>query len=170
MLNPATLTSSLTDIMDPNKTRAKTPAEAATKWAAAYKGYASTAMSLLGGAPIPASLSAAESTLKTVLEAAFTAGGGAAPMATSLSTAFTAFWLVPPMAFSGAFPGLVTLVAGTALLQSGLIAAWAQVAALGPGATAAAAAAAHATVLDAFTRTVIVTHPTVPVPTIGPIV
>ena len=170
MLNPATLTSSLTDIMDPNKTRAKTPAEAATKWAAAYKGYASTAMSLLGGAPIPASLSAAESTLKTVLEAAFTAGGGPPAMATSLSTAFTAFWLVPPIIFTGVPPGVVTAVVGTALLQSGLILCWSQIMAMGPAGTPAAAAQAHATVLDAFTRTVIVTHPTVPVPTIGPIV
>jgi hypothetical protein len=73
-----------------------------------------------------------------------------------MAAAFTSFWLTPPVAFVGVTPGIVTAVAGTAVLQAGLLASWA--ANTADEASAELAAEQMAGLLDAFTHTVVVTH------------
>lgn len=123
--------------------------------ASAYRSYAAGATSCLGGAPNSGSLGTAETTLATALGSAF-AGTDPATVATAVSAALTAFWLTPPIAFSGTPPGVVTAVGGTAALTSGLPTMWA--AQVAGSASASAAAQAHADLVDTFTKTVLVLH------------
>jgi len=91
-------------------------------WARVYRLFAATA-SVPFGVPMQASLEAAEETLAGALGAAFIAGFvSSAALAESLASAFTAFWLTPPVQVGVELvpTGSVTAVAGTAALQSAL--------------------------------------------------
>jgi hypothetical protein len=147
--------------------------DAGQRWAAAYAVYAAGATSVSGDtAP---SLAANEAALAALLGAAF-ANPSSPPTQTAqaIATAMTAFWLTPPVVLVGApVSAIVTAVAGTAALQAGLLAIWAAlVAAPDPNDPAGQAAAQHASVLDLFTKTVIVTHvfPAPAPPVVAPIV
>lgn len=133
-----------------------THSEAGKRWAQAYGDYAAAAMSLAGGSPI---VQGAVDALGGVLGNLF-AGGLAAP---AMDAAFVAFWLAPPMAFAGPFPGVVTAVPSVPGL-AGVFASNVEGKASADAAMGAIAAALHA-----FTLTVIVTDATVPTPTVGPI-
>ncbi len=139
--------------------------DAATRWAAAYKTYASAATSPMGGGPAP--LTGAEAVLKAALLALFVpSSSGAATMA-GMGAAFTTFWLSPPVVFGGGPPGAVIAVGGTAALASGLASTGAAV--QSGKMSGAQAATLFAAVFHTFTQTVIVMHPVVPTPVIGPI-
>ena len=139
-------------------------AEAGRRWSALYASYAADARSVLGGAPI--GLSVAESLLTRTLAGVFATSSDPVTTAQNMAAALTAFWLLPPVAFSGATPGAVTAVGGTVFLAAALASAWGSN--LASRAPAPQAAASVAAALHAFTETVIVTHPT-PTPTVGPI-
>lgn len=126
---------------------------AGEKWADIYADYAGGAQSCAG---VPATLAAAKETLRAALGAAFASGVDPATTASMMASAFTAFWLAPPVAFVGTSPGVVTAVGGTAVLSAGFVTTWA--ANVAAQATASQAAAALATLLDVFTKTVVVTH------------
>lgn len=133
-------------------------AEAGQRWAAAYGAtYAANAQSLAGGSPV--GIPGAQAILASSLAGAFASGSAAAAMA----AAFIAFWGGPPMAFLGAFPGIVTAVGGTFDLAAAFQAN------IDSKATVGDACARIAGILDASTRLVIVTDSTTPSPTIGPI-
>lgn len=146
----------------------KTKEEAAGAWAEIYGNYAQAGQSCKG-VPATASpgLPAAKVTLQNALVGAFS-GVDPATTSAAIASAVTAFWLTPPLAFPP--DGLVSVVGGTAVLQSGLIAQWASNMGIPPpGVTADAAAAQMATLFDTFTRTVAVAH-TAPPPCALPLV
>ena len=158
-LSPSTLSSGIQAIT------AAFPADAAaagSAWADAYAAYAASAQSPMGG--IPVTLVAAKATLATALAGAFS-GVVPATTAAAMATAFVAFWLTPPVVFVGTPPGAVT-VAIPGALAAALVAAWA--ANTAGKLSVSDSADSIATAIDAWTRTVIVTHPT-PVPIVGPI-
>lgn len=128
----------------------------AKNWANAYAGYATEAQSCQAVPPVPAAIQAAQATLQATLAAAFAAGIDPVSTATGMASAFTAFWLAPPVLFSGVTPGVVTAVGGAAVLATALVASWTENTLT--KASASAAASTMATILDAFTRTVVVTH------------
>ena len=128
----------------------------AKNWANAYAGYAAEAQSCQAVLPVPVAVKAATATLQSALAGAFAGGVDPVSTASAMASAFTAFWFLPPMAFQGVTPGVVTVVSGTGILATGLVASWAQSTAT--QASADAAASTMATLLDAFTRTVVVTH------------
>ncbi len=163
MFDPDALTHSISDLMG----KPAKAAEMAQKWSRAYASYAIKGVTVLGGGPV--TLDAAQATLERALTGIFSNPYQLAPQtATLMATAFTTFWLLPPVAtLSGAFPGVVTAVAGTALLQAALISTW--LSNFGARASAEQAARGVAAALDAFSRTVIVTIATVPTPTVGPL-
>jgi hypothetical protein len=132
------------------------------RWAQAYVNYAGDAITLQGGSPV--GLDAGKPLLAQTLATLFAIPLSPPPAtAANIAAALTAFWFLPPVATSD--PGIVTAVAGTALLATALVTVWtANVAAQ---ASADQSAAAIAAAMDAFTRTVIVTIP--PVPIIGPL-
>lgn len=132
-----------------------TAAAGAAALSSAYATYAQGALSCGGGAPVPASITAAQATLTTALTAAF-GNTVAASTAAAMASAFTAFWLTPPVAFVGAPPGAVIAVGGTAALQAALISQWA--ANIASGASASDAAQGMADALDIFTKTVVAMH------------
>lgn len=138
--------------------------EMGKRWATAYRSYALDARSPLQSPPTITG--AAQRLLGIGMAQAFRAPSPPA-VAAAMAQALTAFWLAPPIAFPNAFPGVVTLVPGAVALPQALVSAWA--ANFASRASNEGATKAVATVLDAFTRTVIVTHATTPVPTIGPI-
>ena len=129
--------------------------DVAQKWADAYATYAADARSCQ--ARPPTGITTAKATLKTALAASFVAGGPASSTASDMATAFTAFWLTPPITFlGGATPGAVTAVGGTAALQAGLLTAWA--ANLASNASNSDAAQSMADLLDTFSKTVVAAH------------
>ncbi len=138
---------------------------AAQLYADAYAAYAADARSPMTGFPL--NLTAPTATLQSALAAAFSAGFDANATAEAMDAAFTAFWLSPPVAFTGSPPGTVTAVTGAGTLAPALLAAW-QANTSGDASTADSATQI-ADAIDAFTRTVIVTHPVVPTPVVGPI-
>lgn len=152
MLNKASLKTALQSLFEAPPA---TKAECADAWASAYKNYASGAQSCQSGSPNPAALTAAEAILSATLLAAFN-GTNASDTATAFSTAMSAFWLLPPVLFSGVTPGLVTVVAGAPALQSALLALWS--ANVAGNVSAADAAQGHADIFHAFSLTVVVTH------------
>lgn len=152
-LNSSALADSLADVF---AAPAADFLAAAKGWAGAYAEYAADAQSCQAVPPLPASIEAAQATLQGGLAEAFAAGVDPGSTATGMATALTAFWLLPPVAFTGVTPGIVTAVAGTSLLVTAFVATWAKNTA--SKASARDAAASMATVLDAFTRTVVVTH------------
>jgi hypothetical protein len=163
MFDPDSLTHSIADLM---KVPGKAP-DMARKWSRAYANYAINGQTVLGGNPV--SLDAAQATLQGALTGTFSNPYQLAPQtASSMAAAFTAFWLLPPVAtLDGAFPGVVTAVAGTALLQAALLSAW--FSNFASQARAEQAARGIAAALDAFSRTVVVTIATIPTPTVGPL-
>jgi hypothetical protein len=135
--------------------------EAARGFAAAYAAYAAGALAA-PTVPVSLSLEAAEPTLAQSIESAFRSAASAGDvnaLAAALDTAFVAFWLSPPVQFLPPGPpvvtGLVTLAPPSVLtpLLSAL---------LGAGVTSRASAGSQAnslaSVLDGWTRTVIVTN------------
>lgn len=142
-----------------------TRSAAASQWASAYGSYAGAAQSCSGTAN-PGAISAAQSLLSSSLDSAFSSGN-AASTAAAIATALTAFWFAPPVVFIGPTPGLVTLVAGTAALQSGLISLWSSN--VSGGASASSAAQGHADLFDIFTKSVLVVH-VPPAPCSAPLV
>jgi hypothetical protein len=153
-------------LLDLMKTPPRTPLETGQRWAQAYTTYCSGAISPMGGTPL--TLDVSRVTLATSLATVFATPYSPVPTtAAGIAAAFTVFWFAPPVTFSGGPPGVVTAVAGTALLQQGLISCW--LSNFASRASKDQAAQAIAAVIDVFTRTVIVTHPLVPTPIIGPI-
>src|SRR6185437_16053759 len=164
MFDPNALTHSIANLMS---TPSKAP-DMARKWARAYASYAAGAITPLGGSPLTPSLDAAEATLEEALTGIFSNPYQLAPQTASLmAAAFTSFWLLPPVVTTDAPPGLVTAVAGTALLQTALIATW--LSNLAGRMSGEQAARGIAAALDAFSRTVLVTIATVPTPISGPL-
>lgn len=144
----------------------RTPIEAGYAWARAYRQYCDDAISPLGGSPT--TLDAAELFLATSLAGVFSNLAGPAQVNTNqMALALTSFWLLPPVVFSGTPPGLVTVVPGSVVLPTALFASFSTN--LAARATNQQASQRLASDLDAFTRTVIVTHPVVPTPVVGPI-
>lgn len=154
----ATLSTQLQNIGFPS-----THAAAGQAWADAYEAYAAAAQSPLGAV---GSLAAAKATLAAVLGPAF-ASQTPATVLSGIANGLTAFWLTPPVVFAGAPPGAVTVVGGTAALPAALSAVFANN--IASKASKPAACDAIATALHTFTLTVIVTHPVVPTPVVGPI-
>jgi len=164
-LNPAKLKQGLVDVNGSGKNFPKTPLEAAKRWARAYASYAADAMSLGGAAPVP--LTPNEASLAAALTVVFSNPNSLPPQTAQVyAAAFTAFWFSPPVAFPltpvgtplppPVLPGIVTVVGGSAALPGLLLAAWASnFAARAPDSVAMTKLAS---VLDTFTRTVIVTH------------
>lgn len=141
--------------------------EAGKKWAEAYKKYAEGAQA---GAttPLPPSLTAAQTALAGALAAGFTAAKGAPPpaaisgLASAMDLAFVAFWMAPPIAFAAPPPpapptmaGVVT-VAPPGVLSAALIALFTS--GVADKKTAAQQADAIATLLDTWTKTVMVVN------------
>lgn len=142
-----------------------TPQEVGERWARIYGDYASRATSILGGSPV--SVVANQKVLSAALAAVFATSKLAPASASQMASAFTAFWFSPPLVFTGAFPGVVTLAPGGPALQAVLLSTWASnYASRAPNGVAMTKIAAC---LDAFTRLIIVTHATVPDPTFGPL-
>lgn len=164
-LSQATLKSGIQAIMAAPFPR--NSAEAADRWSAAYASYAASATSC--GGVSPASLAAAQAALKGVLTGVFAARSPTPNAAASaFASAFTAFWIAPPVVFAPhPFPGVVTVVGGTAALGPALLSAWSSN--LATRARADAASSSIASALHAFTLTVVVTHPIVPTPCVSPI-
>ena len=143
------------------------PTEAGKKWAEAYKKYAEGAQAGTT-APLAPSLTAAQATLAGALAAGFSAAKAAPPpaaisgLAAAMDVAFVAFWLTPPVAFAAPPPpapptmaGVVTL-APPGVLTASLIALFTSGAA--DQKTAAQQADAIATLLDSWTKTVMVVN------------
>lgn len=154
-LDKASLQSALADLFGNVSNFPKTALEAGQRWAKVYADYASKAQSCQAVPPLPASISVAQATLAATLGTAFSAFD---PVSTStlFANALVAFWLAPPVAFTGTTPGVVTLAPGGPVLQAALAAAW--VSNIVNKVSADFAAAQHATLFDTFTRTVVVTH------------
>lgn len=141
------------------------PTEAGKKWAAVYKKYAEGA---LAGTtkPIAVSLTAAESALAGALAAGFSAAKAAPPpaavagLAAAMDLAFVAFWLTPPVVFTTPPPPAPPTMAGVVSLASPGILLASLIALFTSGAadkkTAAQQADAMATLLDSWTKIVMV--------------
>src|SRR4051812_28529854 len=107
-LNVVVLRSGIADLSRPFP---KDYVESAKRLADAYATYAATAQSVMGGSPV--SLAAAKATLQASLAPVFATSRLAPQTAAQLAQAFTAFWLLPPVAFVGTPPGVVTVVPGS---------------------------------------------------------
>ncbi|MBI3803958.1 MAG: hypothetical protein HY282_09390 [Nitrospirae bacterium] len=156
------------------------PTEAGKKWAAVYRSYAEGAQAGVTR-PVAAILSAAQNMLAIALAAGFSSAQAAPPpaaiagLAVAMDLAFVAFWLAPPVALAAPLPpapptmaGIVSL-APPGVLSISLIALFAA----GPSQkkTAAQQADAIATLLDGWTKTVMVinTPITPPGPPLPPV-
>lgn len=137
-------------------TLAERAALSAAAWANVYRTYVADARSCQNVPPTTMALDAAEVALTTALIAAFQ---GVDPStlaaATATATAFTAFWLTPPVAFG--VSGAVTAVGGTAALQAALTGLWTITPP--PSKTPTEAAEDISLALHAFTQTVAVAAP-----------
>jgi len=160
-LNSATLQVSLATLFSgafvfPGEVVGRWPvdkAECAYAWTKCYADYAATAQSCQG--VNPSTLVSARATMQSALLLALDTIDPAS-CASAIAAAMTAFWLTPPIVFTGATAGLVSSVTGTAALQSTLILNWASNVAA--HISAQDAATQHASVFDTFTKTVIVAH------------
>lgn len=135
--------------------------DAGQRWADAYATYAQDGWSPVG-AP-PTGLSAKKPALAAALTTAFDARD-ANTTASAIDSALTAFWLSPPVVFPSSPPGGVTAVGGTGSLEPALLAVFA--ANVAGSLSNQDCADAIADAIDTFTRTVIITIPTIAV---GPI-
>ena len=154
------LTHSLTELFSGNPGYPADADAAASAIAAAYKGYAANALAGVT-TPLSPSLAGAQTTLETSLASAFRSAqaagnAGLSALAAALDAAFVAFWLTPPVAFAAppiagvvttALPGQMQSLF-TALFQNGVASQ----------ASAASQASSLASVLDTWTRTVVVTN------------
>lgn len=157
-LNVAGLEAALLPIFK-NPPFSPNPFDGGRRIADAYADYAAGAVSCSGGSPT--TLAAARPLLELSLGAAFAVYPTTPPQtAQALAAAFTAFWLLPPVVFSGPTPGAVSIAAGTAILQAAFLQIWATIPFIRPpsGDPAAVSAAQHAAALDLFTKTVVVLH------------
>jgi hypothetical protein len=140
-------------------------ADAAEDLAAIYRAYAGDAAAA-ATQPVAAALTGAGNTLAAALAAAFAAAkeagpSGVATLGLAMDTAFVAFWLTPPVAFVFPVTGTATIagvvtVAAPGVLAPALTSLFVAGAAGGP--TAAQQAQAMATILDSWTRTVLVVN------------
>ena len=80
---------------------------AAVRLAKAYTAYAYTTKSCLGLSPLPGSLEPKKAALVQGLVAAWSSGFNSSRTLSGVAAAFSAFWLLPPVAFPGATPGAV---------------------------------------------------------------
>lgn len=163
-LNGSSLSNALSGLFQGKPSYPEKPTDAGQKWANAYRTYAANALAGTT-APLSTLLTAAEGTLAKALAGAFTAAqqagsGGLAVLTPLMDVAFVAFWMTPPVIFAAPAPpapatmaGVVS-VAAPGVLTAGLAGAFA--AGVVPGVTAPQQAQAIATVLDAWTRTVMV--------------
>jgi hypothetical protein len=148
-LNPSSLESGLLSVF---ASFPVTRDQAGLSLASQYDSYASQAESCAAANPTVVNLVALEDGLK----AALAAGAGYGSVAQDFADAYEAFWI--GAAFGAT--GTVTGITGKAALKNGLEALWqAQAATL---ATFADSAAAHANLLDTFTKTVSVADTAVP--------
>jgi hypothetical protein len=162
-LDPTRLVKGLRDIFHSHPS---SPGEAAQRWAAMYAGYALQANTVVGGVVV--SVAANQQALAESLALTFATSRLAPTTAAQMASALSSFWLAPPVSFAGTFPGVVTLTPGTPALQAQLVSTWAQN--LADRAPADLAASRVASVVDAFTRTVIALSATTPTPTAAPII
>jgi hypothetical protein len=173
-LDGSALADGLTDLFEGAGGHPVGDAEAGRRWAGSYRAYAGDAAAG-PTAPLAASLQSAEATLARALAAAFTAARTAVAAVATLTplveAAFVGFWLSPPVAFvtppppaAPAVVGAVT-VAPPGVLFPGLADILA--AAGANDATAAQQATSIATLLDGWTRTILVVN-TPPGPTAPP--
>jgi len=165
-LNGSSLSDALSGLFQGQPSYPADATDAGKKWANAYRTYAATALAATT-APLSASLIAAESKLANSLAGAFTAAqqagpGGIAVLTPLVDVAFVAFWMTPPVAFAAPPPPAPATMAGVVsvavpgVLTTGLAGAFAAGAA--PGVTVAQQAQAIATMLDAWTRKVVVVN------------
>ncbi len=133
----------------------------AEQFAMVYRRYASTAASCAGANPLPIALDAARAKLAAFLAAELPTSRTPASFVTTYSVGLTGFWLFPPVPFPSAAPGLVTIAFPTPL-EIGLLNVIANSIQRGAKNTPALVAHDWAVALDAWTRTVVVTHGPVP--------
>lgn len=141
--------------------------EAGKKWAAIYKKYAEGAQAGTT-TPLPPSLTAAQATLAGALASGFSAAKAAPPpaaiagLAAAMDLAFVAFWLTPPVAFAAPPPPAPPTMAGVVTLAPPGVLTAALIGLFTSGAadkkTAAQQADAIATLLDSWTKTVMVVN------------
>lgn len=139
-----------------------TPQQVAGDWAQYYTDYAMDAQSPLGSKP---EAEVSRLALEGALTAAFSGKGTPAQTADAIAAGLAAFWL--PVIFPNAFPGAVTGMGPPNVLSQAIQVAWGANLASRPSDEDCAQNVAKA--IHAWTKTVIVTHPTVPFPTVGPI-
>jgi len=145
----ATLTNGLTKIFAAGR---GTPLLAAEDWVNAYVDYAKVATGF-GVPPVITddNKEAMRNLLETLFKDVYT--GSPSIAANGIATALTAFWFSPITIFAPV--AYVSLVSGTAALVTGLTTNFIS---RTPGATAASKALEIATLIDTFTRTVVVTN------------
>jgi hypothetical protein len=178
-LNGSSLSDALSNLFQGQPPYPATATEAGNKWANAYRTYAANALAATT-APSSALLIAAESKLANSLAGAFTAAqqagpGGIAVLTPLMDVAFVAFWMTPPVVFAAPPPPAPATMAGVVsvavpgVLTTGLAGVF--VAGAAPGVTVTQQAQAIATVLDTWTRTVVVinTPITPPGPPLPPV-
>ncbi len=164
-LNKTSLQNKLKDLFEGKNGFPSSEADAAQKIATIYRQY--TADAVAGTTqPLAASLTAVESTLWDALGSAFTAAkasgpAGVAVLGLAIDDAFVAFWLTEPVAFAIPPTGPPTMIGVVSLappgvLAPGLIALL--IAGVVSSPSAAEQAQAMATILDTWTRTVMVVN------------
>ncbi len=131
----------------------------AQRFASAYRRYAKDARSCQGQGAAPGTLEAAELKLAAFLGAQLPQSRDPLRFCNVFATGLTTFWLLPPIAFLGGTPGLVT-VANPGTLQALLLAVCAKTTLEGLAGTLTPAKVAKvwAKALDVWTRSVVVVH------------
>lgn len=169
MLQLKKLRDGLLPVFETHQARPDIPARL---MASAYYEYSKDAKSPgTPGTPLAPALAAAHLKLRAMLTGVFAVVQPTPDQfATRMAACFSAYWMLPPVGFTGATPGLVTLAVPTPL-QIAIIAIMASntVLALARQTLPPEKVADQwATILDVWTRTVIVTHPPTPA-AIGPL-
>ena len=142
-----TLTGRLTSVLSSPSDQGAAKAQ---EWAQAYNTYAITAQA---GALLPTFVGVeAQAIASQLLSVMSNPNGSAAQFANALAGGIEAFWLLPPVVFSGAGAGAVSAFPGKSALVGQLTAAFSS-----STDQSAARAAEIAEALDTATRTVIVT-------------
>lgn len=126
-----------------------------------YRSYASDARSCQAVGPVPASLAAAEATMAAGLAARLPTSRTPTDLAQIVGTAGAAFWLLPPVAFIGASPGLV-IAAVPATLTAAILGVIANCAASGARLKPRQVADLWASALHTWTTSVVVLHGPLP--------
>lgn len=146
-------------------------AKVAKAWAEAYGAYAADALSC-GGKINRSLLPPAKAALAGALAAGLQAANASPPgnpanSAAAYAAAFSAFWVNPLLwtPIPPALPATLVVPVGAPVLQAGLISYWAGIAAGLPASVVPSkeeSAKGMSALIDAFTRTVTVTHPLPP--------